>query len=352
MRITSIVGARPQFVKLAPVARALAGLCDHRIIHTGQHYDIAMSDVFFAELDIPRPDHHCGVGSESHGAQTGRMLESIERLLVDDRPDAVIVYGDTNSTLAAALAATKLHVPVVHLEAGLRSFDRSMPEEVNRVMTDHTADLCLAPTLGAMANLATEGLGARSLLVGDVMTDILFDVRDGLDAATAPPPPFDGAPFTLATLHRPANTDSPERLREVIQGLAGQDRPTLLLAHPRLVAKAAEAGVQLDVGNIAVRGPVGYRDLVRLVLSSSGVVTDSGGLQKEAFLLRRPCVTVRSDTEWTETVELGWNALVGERPSDIATALSSLPTPGTDETPYGDGRAAQRTAEAVLEFVA
>ncbi|MBF4601642.1 UDP-N-acetylglucosamine 2-epimerase (non-hydrolyzing) [Frigoribacterium sp. VKM Ac-1396] len=358
MQIMSVVGARPQFVKLAPMARALAGRCDHVVVHTGQHYDAAMSDVFFDELDIPRPDEHLDVGSAPHGAQTGRMLEALEGVLERRRPDAVLVYGDTNSTLAATLAAVKLGIPVAHLEAGLRSFNRSMPEEHNRVMTDHAADLCLAPTTGAVEHLRAEGLGDRTVLVGDVMTDVLFAVRDrdrslraeeariASSASLAPT-----SPYVLATLHRPANTDDPERLGDVLDGLEAvgrSGRTVLLLAHPRLRARACSSGVALDRPGVVVAPPVGYPELVDLLGGADGVVTDSGGLQKEAFLLRRPCVTVRSDTEWPETVTLGWNELVGDRPVEMAERLAGLTCPQTDATPYGDGRAATRAVDAML----
>lgn len=349
MKIISVVGARPQFVKLAPMARALSSRCRHSVVHTGQHYDPNMSDVFFDELGIPRPDHHLDVGSASHGAQTGRMLDQLERVFAAEHPDAVLVYGDTNSTLAAALAAVKMHIPVMHLEAGLRSFNRAMPEEHNRVMTDHASDLCLAPTELAMHNLANEGLASRSVLVGDVMTDVLFGVRDRVAGTTSPLAlEFDGAPFTLATLHRPANTDDPARLEDILRGLQALDGPTLLLAHPRLRAKAAAAGIALDRPGIVTADPAGYPDLIRLLLAADSVVTDSGGLQKEAFLLRRPCVTVRSDTEWTETIDLGWNTLAGDHPAEIAARLAGLPRTPTEEAPYGNGTTAARAAEAIL----
>ncbi|WP_144803112.1 non-hydrolyzing UDP-N-acetylglucosamine 2-epimerase [Curtobacterium sp. BH-2-1-1] len=350
MKILSVVGARPQFVKLAPVARALAGRCEHVIVHTGQHYDPAMSDVFFDDLAIPQPSHQLEVGSATHGAQTGRMLERIEAVCSAERPDAVLVYGDTNSTLAGALAAVKLHIPTLHLEAGLRSFARTMPEEINRVATDHTVDRCLAPTAAAMAHLEREGLGERSRLVGDVMTDVLFAVRDAV-AGTAPrlPAEIGTDPYVVATFHRPTNTDDPERLTAVLEGLASVGRRVLLLAHPRLRASAARHRLLLDRPGVVVADPVSYPELVRTVRDSVGVVTDSGGLQKEAFLLQRPTVTVRSETEWVETVDLGWNTLVGDDPTTIGAAFDDLTTPITGATPYGDGHSARLVADEVLE---
>lgn len=348
MRIVSVVGARPQFVKLAPIAAAMQGKAEHLIVHTGQHYDALMSDVFFSDLGIPEPAANLSVGSGSHGKQTGQMLEGLEREFEALAPDWVLTYGDTNSTLAAAIAAVKLHLPMAHLEAGLRSFNRRMPEEHNRVLTDHASDLLLAPTATAMAHLANEGLGERSVLVGDVMTDVLFSVRDRLLAAPqALPPHFPASGYYLATIHRPDNTDDPSRLRGIIAALADLDRPVLLVAHPRLRAIAERNGIELSAGSLVACDPLSYPDLVGAVMRSSGVVTDSGGLQKEAFLLRVPATTIRPETEWVETVELGWNVLANDV-SDVARAVSR-PTPdATDATPYGDGHAADAVVVELL----
>ncbi|NYD66692.1 non-hydrolyzing UDP-N-acetylglucosamine 2-epimerase [Agromyces atrinae] len=352
MRVMSVVGARPQFVKLGPVAKAAARAgVEHTIVHTGQHYDPILSDVFFADLGIAAPDVHLGVGSGSHGAQTGAMLASLDAVMTDDRPDWVLVYGDTNSTLAAAVSAVKLHLPVAHLEAGLRSFNRRMPEEHNRVLTDHAADLLLAPTEVARGHLAAEGLADRTVLVGDVMTDVLFEIRDRV--GTTPSVLLDelsleAGAFHVATIHRAENTDDPARLAGILAALAAQPHPVVLLAHPRLVAKAAEHGLSLDQGSLVSHTPLAYPDLIAATLASRGVITDSGGLQKEAFLLRVPCTTVRTETEWVETVELGWNVLASE-PDEIEAAVArSQPAP-TDAAPYGDGHAAGRVIEALLE---
>lgn len=347
MRILSVVGARPQFVKLAPIAHALEGRAEHVIVHTGQHYDELMSDVFFRDLGIPRPDENLAVGSGSHGAQTGAMLAGLEIVFERYRPDWILVYGDTNSTLAAAIAAVKIHLPVAHLEAGLRSFNRQMPEEHNRVLTDHASDLLLAPTEAAMRHLADEGLAEKGLLVGDVMTDVLYSIRDSVDAAPVPEGVRPGD-YYIATLHRPDNTDDPERLRAIIDQLAGLSRPVLLLTHPRLARLAGEAGLKLTRGAVRSVAPLPYPDLVSAVMKSAGVVTDSGGLQKEAFLLRVPCTTVRSETEWVETVELGWNVLVG---ADVAALRDVVARPApapTDAAPYGGGNAAEVVADALL----
>lgn len=347
MRILSVVGARPQFVKLAPIAHALEGRAEHVIVHTGQHYDELMSDVFFRDLGIPAPDVNLGVGSGRHGAQTGAMLGGLEEIFEQYRPDWALVYGDTNSTLAAAVAAVKIHLPVAHLEAGLRSFNRRMPEEHNRVLTDHASDLLLAPTEVAMGHLATEGLAAKSVLVGDVMTDVLYATRDAVAGRPAPAG-VEAGEYYVATLHRPDNTDDPQRLRAIIDQLAGLPHPVLLLTHPRLAKLAEEAGIELSTGAIRAIAPLAYPDLVAAVMHSAGVVTDSGGLQKEAFLLRVPCTTVRPETEWVETVELGWNVLVSD---DLSVLRSSVVRPApaaTDAAPYGDGHAAQAVADALL----
>ncbi|MFJ1513036.1 non-hydrolyzing UDP-N-acetylglucosamine 2-epimerase [Cellulosimicrobium funkei] len=352
MKILSVVGARPQFVKLAPIAQAAAAAgAEHVIVHTGQHYDPMLSDVFFRDLGIPDPDVHLGVGSGSHGVQTGAILGALDAVLDEHRPDWVLAYGDTNSTLAAAVSAVKLHVPLAHLEAGLRSFNRRMPEEHNRVLTDHAADLCLAPTQVAMDHLASEGLGARSVLVGDVMTDVLLQVRDAVADRGVPllaELGLEPGGFHLATIHRAENTDDPERMAAIVDALAGLDRPVVLLAHPRVVAKAAEHGMSLDRGALRSHAPLAYPDLVAAALRSAGVVTDSGGLQKEAFLLRVPCTTIRTETEWVETIGLGWNVLADD--AEAIRAAVSRPRPSaTDAAPYGDGHAARRVVETLAE---
>lgn len=349
MKILSVVGARPQFVKLAPIAAETSrrGL-EHVIVHTGQHYDPMLSDVFFTDLGIPDPDVHLNVGSSSHGRQTGAILAEMDEVLQQHRPDWVLVYGDTNSTLAGALAAVKLHLPVAHLEAGLRSFNRRMPEEHNRVLTDHAADLCLAPTDVAMGHLADEGLAERAVKVGDVMVDVLMKVRSELtdtDAVLARLGARAGS-FSVATIHRAENTDDPDRLAAIVTALQRVDHPVLLLAHPRLRAKAGAHGLDLDGGSLTTRDPLAYPDLIGAVGAARGVITDSGGLQKEAFALRTMCTTVRTETEWVETVELGWNVLVEPGAALAAAASRAVPAP-TDAAPYGTGHAAAATLDAL-----
>ena len=361
MKVLSVVGARPQLVKLAPIAHAFAATDhEHVIVHTGQHYDANLSDVFFTGLGIPDPDVHLGVGSGSHGVQTGAVLTAMDPVLEQQRPDWVLVYGDTNSTLAGAIAAVKMHIPLAHLEAGLRSFNRRMPEEHNRVLTDHAADLLLAPTEEAVRHLRAEGLGDRARLVGDVMVDVCLRVREDVLAGRHPAPALpDGIdpeqPYLLATLHRAENTDDPARLAALLSALAELPVPVALLAHPRLVARAEAHGLKLQRGAVHIGTPLPYAAMVAAVIGSAGVVTDSGGLQKEAYLLGRPCTTLRSETEWVETLEGGWNHLVPDPAhlGDTWTKLATRPVPDAERgSPYGDGKAAERVVEILGERVA
>ena len=346
MKVLSVVGARPQFVKLAPMTAAFAETGNaHIIVHTGQHYDSEMSEVFFADLRIPSPNVHLGVGSGSHGIQTGAMLGALDPVLSEHKPDWVLVYGDTNSTLAGALSAVKLHFPVAHLEAGLRSFNRRMPEEHNRVLTDHAADLCLAPTDVAMGNLADEGLFDRAVLVGDVMTDVCFRVRDAVrDIAPVLPAGVDAdTGYLVSTIHRAENTDDPTRLRTIVDSLSRLSIPVVLLAHPRLVGRCQEFDIELDRQALHAMKPLPYPQMISTMLHSSGVVTDSGGLQKEAFLLGVPCTTLRSETEWIETLADGWNVL--DPDLRLIAELAARPRPSNERAqPYGDGAAAKKVA--------
>jgi UDP-N-acetylglucosamine 2-epimerase (non-hydrolysing) len=350
MKVLSVVGARPQFVKLAPIADELRRAGHrHVIVHTGQHYDARMSDVFFDDLAIPSPDVQLGVGSGSHGVQTGHMLAKLDPVLDHHHPDWVLVYGDTNSTVAAALAAVKLRIPVAHLEAGLRSFNRSMPEEHNRVLTDHAADLLLAPTAVAMGHLAREGLAARSILVGDVMADICLRIRDevrGCRPAEVRQHVGDGD-YVLATVHRPANTDDPARLAGLVAALRALDLPVVLTAHPRLVDRANDAGVLLEGGALRAVPPLSYPDLVAALDGARAVVTDSGGIQKEAYLLGTVCTTLRSETEWPETLQPGWNVLVPGEASDLRAVVLRPPPGEPVGSPYGNGMAAHATVAAL-----
>lgn len=354
MHVMTVVGARPQFVKAAPVSRALqrAGIRE-TLVHTGQHYDVRMSDIFFEQLGLPAPAHHLDVGSMSHGAQTGRIMERLEPVLQSAAPDWLLVYGDTNSTLGGALVAAKLHVPVAHVEAGLRSFDRRMPEEVNRVLTDHVSTRLYVPTPTAAANLAAEGIrGPTVRCVGDVMLDAvrLF----GSLPATAPSATVAlgvvPRSFALVTIHRAENTDDPARLAAIMDGMdrLAREVPVIWPVHPRLAARLAGRPVPSGMHRVE---PFSYFDMLRAQRDAAVVVTDSGGLQKEAFFAGVPCVTLRDTTEWVETVTLGWNRLVP--PQDGATiaqaARDAIGTRGETAMPYGDGRAAEVIAADLLE---
>src|SRR5687767_11661717 len=317
MKIATIIGARPQFVKAAAFSRIVAGRADMEeiLIHTGQHYDFNMSEVFFQQLNIPPPRYNLGVGSGHHGAQTGKMLEMIEAAFQKEKPNVVLVYGDTNSTLAGALAAAKLHIPVAHVEAGLRSFNRRMPEEINRVLTDHASSALFAPTQAAVEHLAAEGVPAdRVHLVGDVMYDAALAYARVAEAQSAILRSLGLAAgrYALATIHRAENTDDPRRLQQICRGLAetAAAMPVVFPVHPRTRAALKRADIALaDRPGLTLCDPVGYLDMTMLEKSAALIVTDSGGVQKEAYFHGVPCITVREETEWTELVDLGWNRI-------------------------------------------
>jgi len=351
MRVVSIVGARPQFVKLASVSRALRTYHEEIIVHTGQHYDYGMSAQFFQELGIPEPDYHLNCGSGSHGAQTARMLEAIEQVLLRERPAMVMVYGDTNSTLAGALAAAKLRIPIAHVEAGLRSFNRAMPEEINRVVTDRLSEKLFCPTKAACQHLRAEGITQGIELVGDVMYDLLLQVQPVVEQRAQELLPFLHVAergYVLVTVHRPVNTDDIAAMRNIAAALNAVELPVIFPLHPRTRARMGD--YRLAWGeHITFIEPVGYLDMLALERGAYRILTDSGGVQKEAFLLGVSCVTLREETEWVETVEAGWNVLVGNQPEAIVDALR-LPQPQTPRgTPYGEGNAAVRIAQSLAE---
>lgn len=353
--VLTIVGARPQFIKAAVVSRALRAQPGVRevLVHTGQHYDDNMSRVFFEELEIPEPDYYLGIGGGTHGQNTGRMLEALEEVLLQERPDWVLVYGDTDSTLAGALAAAKLHIPVAHVEAGLRSFNRRMPEEINRVLTDHVSDLLFAPTEVAVRNLLREGIPSEKIhLVGDVMYDAALYYGEKAERESQVLRRLGLVPkgYVLATLHRAENTDDPERLRVVLQALAqvNKEVPVVLPVHPRTRKRAEAFGLDHLLGEVLAIEPVGYLDMVMLEKNARVIATDSGGVQKEAFFHRVPCVTLREETEWVELVELGWNRLCPPRdPASIVDYLLHDWT-GGEATPYGTGHAGSAIAAHLL----
>ena len=386
MKIVTIIGARPQFIKAAPVSRAIAQhnqkivsnsspIATHQlpmteiIIHTGQHFDADMSDVFFKELDIPKPDYNLGINSASHGAMTGRMLEKIEEILIKEKPDWVLVYGDTNSTLAGALAAVKLHIPIAHVEAGLRSFNREMPEEHNRVLTDHCADILFCPTQNAVDNLQAEGItnvsstayqlnssSAHQLtslsshqllrtvaLVGDTMYDAVLQFSEIAKRRSTilEDLGIKSKEYLVATVHRPYNTDIPENLESIISAFLEINEPIIFPVHPRTRQRLNGLSAH-QLKNLKLISPVGYLDMLMLEKNAKAILTDSGGMQKEAYWFGVPCVTLRDETEWVETVETGWNVVVGAGHEKIVEAVRSFKTDNPRPELYGDGNAAEK----------
>lgn len=349
LKILTIVGARPQFIKAASISRALmkAGICEI-MVHTGQHYDNGLSHIFFEELGIPTPAENLEVGSGSHGWQTGHMLIRLEESMNKYRPDGVLVYGDTNTTLAGALAAVKLHIPLSHVEAGLRSFNTKMPEEHNRVITDHVADLLFAPTQAAVSNLRREGISSQKVhLVGDIMADA---VSLHLSAAIQKSRivselGLQDKNFMVATIHRAENTDDPKKLRNILKGFKALCEKSIIVVplHPRTRERLKD--LDEKPGKVRFIEPVGYLDMIRLIHSARVVLTDSGGLQKEAYCLGVPCVTLRNETEWIETVEAGWNRLAGTDTDTIFKAAANFSPPGFRPDFYGDGDTARKIVE-------
>jgi UDP-N-acetylglucosamine 2-epimerase (non-hydrolysing) len=349
VRVLSVVGTRPQFVKLAPVDRALrARGHEHVIVDTGQHYDPLLSRAFFEDLAIPGPMMNLGIGSGSHAAQTASILTGLEPVLPGQPLDWVLVYGDTNSTLGGALAAAQHGLPLAHLEAGLRSFDRRMPEERNRVVSDHLSDLLLAPSDLAVRNLAAEGLGARTVLAGDVMVDALAEIRTRVTAAPERYlPAFSrGDPYLMATIHRAETTDDPAQLAAALRALAALPLTVMLVAHPRLADRARRLSLPLSAGAVQAMDPLPYPSMIAAMMASCGLVTDSGGLQKEALLLGVPCTTLRPATEWPETLRDGWNVLV-RHPEDLPGAVLRARPAGKPPQPYGNGDAASLVVSAL-----
>jgi UDP-N-acetylglucosamine 2-epimerase (non-hydrolysing)/UDP-GlcNAc3NAcA epimerase len=359
--VLTVVGNRPQFVKAAAVSAHLRERAQETLVHTGQHYDPELSDVFFEQLEMPAPDRELGIGSGSHAEQTAAILARLEPLVAELAPDAVLVYGDTNSTLGGALVAAKASVPLIHVEAGMRSGDRAMPEEINRLVVDSLSGLLLCSTETAAQNLRDEGRGEEAVVTGDVMADValsfgpIADERSDVLARLGLEP----RAFIVATAHRPGNVDDPERLAlllEVLERAAGE-AAVVFPVHPRTRDRLEEIGALdgLPEKGITPVEPLGYLDMTRLVRAARAVLTDSGGVQKEAFLASVPCLTMREETEWVETTESGWNRLIGLRPDAVAGALAELPAPG-EESPaaelYGSGEAGKRVAAAIADWLA
>jgi len=356
VRVLTVIGNRPQFIKAAAVSDPLRAAGDEVLVHTGQHYDDELSRVFFDELRLQRPEHQLELGGGSNSSQTGRMLAALEPLIADADPDAVLVYGDTNSTLAGALAGAQAHVPVAHVEAGMRSFDRSMPEELNRVLADHAADLLLCSSERAAENLRAEGVRGEIDVVGDVMVDVALllgpRARERADVLER----YGVAPggFCLVTVHRAGNVDDPVRLERLVELLEALPLPAVLPLHPRAAGRLDETGLRGRLeraDGLRLAPPLGYLDFTALLQHARALVTDSGGVQKEAYLAGVPCVTLRDTTEWTETVEAGWNVLVD---LDPGAALRALERPRPAERPplHGDGRAGERVVAALARMAA
>jgi UDP-GlcNAc3NAcA epimerase len=351
VRIFSIVGARPQFIKAAPLSAALRVHHTEFLVHTGQHYDDDMSAVFFQQLGIPAPDVNLNVGSGGHAQQTADMMGALEGLMIAQKPDWVLVYGDTNSTLAGAITAAKLHIPIAHVEAGLRSYNREMPEEINRLLTDHVSTLLFCPTEVAVENLKREGITAGVVVTGDIMVDAVLrnveaarnDSKIHQFMGLAP-----DQPYIAATIHRPVNTDSSEALGEIIAAMNAASMPVIFPVHPR-TRKMLDAYGLIPADHVKLTNPLGYVDMLAVVDRAAVLVTDSGGLQKEAYILQTPCVTIRQETEWVETVQSGWNRLCDAERGAILSAVVAVSAarPANHTDYYGDGQAAARIVSAL-----
>jgi len=354
MKIVTIVGARPQFIKAAMVSKEIAKHNDLNevIIHTGQHFDDNMSRIFFEEMEIPQPDYNLDIHSLSHGAMTGRQIEEIEKYLMKNKPNWVLVYGDTNSTLAGALASAKLHIPVAHVEAGLRSFNRNMPEEINRVVTDHLSDIIYAPTKKAVKNLRKEGIPKEKIvLVGDVMYDAALHFVDLAEKKSKILSRHDlkSKEYILATIHRQENTDDPDKLNNIFSGLAEASIPVVIPLHPRTKKKIEEFNISLN-NQIKLIEPVGYLDMIVLEKNSIKIATDSGGVQKEALFFNVPCITLREETEWIETVKKGYNVLVGQDKISIEMEINrNINDYNLNQNyyPYGNGHASKKIVDVL-----
>jgi UDP-GlcNAc3NAcA epimerase len=352
VRVLTVVGNRPQFIKAAAVSGLLRAEHEEILVHTGQHYDDELSQVFFSELGLPAAEHELGIGGGSNTSQTARMLAALEPLLLKCAPDAVLVYGDTNSTLAGALVASQNGVPVVHVEAGMRSFDRSMPEELNRVLCDHMSELLLCASETSAENLRREGVRATIEVVGDVMIDLAFSWQELAPTASEALAPYELEPgqYLLLTAHRAGNVDDPERLRALVQIVETLPKPVLFAVHPRTRARLHDAGLLSELellDGVTLTDPLGYVEFGSLLRNARAVLTDSGGVQKEAYLARVPCITLRSTTEWVETVDSGWNTLADLEVDRVMAALERQKIPKKHPQLYGDGKAAERCVAAI-----
>lgn len=353
MKIVSIVGARPQFIKASAMFKEIRKNYEDVLVHTGQHYDYGMSKVFFDQLGIPEPNYNLGVGSGNQGEQTGKMLTKIEEVLLNEKPDFVLVYGDTNSTIAGALASVKLHIPVGHVEAGLRSFDKKMPEEINRILTDHASDFLFAPTKTAIYNLKQESITKGVYLTGDVMYDtLLHNLKIAEESKILEKFDIVSKGYILTTIHRQSNTDNAESLSEIIETLSVIDEKVIFPIHPRTVKFIHNHGLKEKIGkNIVLTKPVGYFDFIWLEKNAKKILTDSGGMQKEAYMLKVPCITLRENTEWVETIEDGWNVLVGSNKEKILNELREFEPQEKQRNVFGDGHASENIVEILNQHL-
>lgn len=352
MKIVSVVGARPQFIKAVLVSRELRKNHEEVLVHTGQHYDVELSKIFFDELGIPKPDHNLGVGSDTHARQAAKMMIAIEDIVVAEKPDLVLVYGDTNSTLAAALAAVKLHIPVAHVEAGPRMFDKNIPEEVNRVLTDHVSSFLFAPTQTAVDNLKREGINDGVYLTGDVMLDSFLEFSEVAkrNSKILHELGLAKGEYLLATVHRARNTEIEENLENIVGAFSGVDGKIVFPIHPRTVKYLKQYGLYgqlMDAASVILISPVGYLDSTTLARNAKKILTDSGGLQKEAYFCKVPCITLDEATGWPETVEDGWNILVASNREKIIEAIRHFAPRGKQRNVFGDGKAAKRIADII-----
>lgn len=363
IKIVSIVGARPQFIKAVVISRAIVRhnrntggdgpKIEEIIIHTGQHYDEEMSKVFFDKLSIPEPRYNLGIGSSNHGCQTGQMLIKIEEVLLKERPDYLLVYGDTNSTLAGALASAKLHIPIGHVEAGLRSFNKKMPEEINRILTDHLSTLLFCPTKTAVKNLCEEGITEGAHNVGDVMYESLLHNAEIAEKESDIIASLNLTPrgYCLATIHRPANTDNEDNLKLIIASLEEVGLPVILPVHPRTEKALSSLNHRPVVSNIRLIRALSYFDMLILEKNAAKILTDSGGVQKEAYFFKVPCITLREETEWIETLENGWNILVGARKEEIIEAANNVEPEETQHKHFGDGNTGRKIVKMLMNQV-
>ncbi|MBP7563270.1 MAG: UDP-N-acetylglucosamine 2-epimerase (non-hydrolyzing) [Candidatus Cloacimonetes bacterium] len=352
MKLITIIGARPQFIKAATVSRKIKDYpeIEEIILHTGQHYDKNINEIFFEELNIPEPKYNLNVGSGQHGAQTAKMISQIEQILMDEKPDCVLVYGDTNSTIAGTLAAVKIHIPVAHVEAGLRSFNRAMPEEINRIVTDAVSDMLLAPTQNAVVQLQKEGREAFTWFTGDVMYDSVIYYKSKILKNDKPKVIQDIADYYLCTIHRAENTDNPNHLRSIFKAISLMNKTVILPLHPR--TKHILKNLEIEIpDNLKIIEPVGYMDMLTLLLHTEKMITDSGGVQKEAYFLQKPCITLRNETEWIETLDHNWNILCGTDTEKIIRAINETCGEQSNLQAFGDGNAAEKIIKLILERI-